>query len=99
VVKNLRVNATIRYDQFNYKFKNKLNTGTPSSNNLFKNWTPKLGLTFNQPKWGTYLNYSKGFVPPQITEIYNAVRVPYLLPQSFSNIEIGNWIAILKLFR
>ena len=94
MIKNLRVNATIRYDQFNYKFKNKLNTGTPSSNNLFTNWTPKLGLTFNQPKWGGYINYSKGFVPPQITEIYNAVRVPYLLPQSFSNIEIGNWIAI-----
>jgi iron complex outermembrane receptor protein len=94
LLKNIRVNATIRYDQFNYQFQNKLNTGTPSSNNLFTNWAPKLGVTFNQPKWGGYMNYSKGFVPPQITEIYNAVRVPYLLPQSFSNIEIGNWIAI-----
>ena len=94
LIKNLRVNATIRYDQFNYQFKNKLNTGTPSSNNVFTNWAPKIGLTFNQPKWGGYMNYSKGFVPPQITEIYNAIRVPYLLPQSFSNMEIGNWIQI-----
>jgi outer membrane receptor for Fe3+-dicitrate len=61
---------------------------------LFTNWTPKIGMTYNQPKWGGYLNYSEGFVPPQITEIYNAIRVPYLLPQSFSNYEIGSWLSI-----
>jgi len=94
IAKNLRVNATLRYDQFDYQFKNKLSSGTPSANNLFTNWTPKIGMTFNQPKWGGYLNYSKGFVPPQITEIYNAIRVPYLLPQSFSNYEIGSWLSI-----
>lgn len=94
IAKNLRVNATLRYDQFDYQFKNKLATGTPSANNVFTNWTPKIGMTFNQPKWGGYLNFSKGFVPPQITEIYNAIRVPFLLPQSFSNYEIGSWISI-----
>lgn len=94
IFKNLLVNATLRYDQFNYQFKNKLNVGTPSANNLFSNLTPKLGATYNQPNWGGYFNFSKGFVPPQITEIYNAVRVPYLLPQSFTNYEIGNWIRI-----
>jgi outer membrane receptor protein involved in Fe transport len=94
VAKNVRVNATLRYDQFDYQFKNKLSTGTPSANNVFTNWTPKIGMTYNQPKWGGYLNYSKGFVPPQITEIYNAIRVPYLLPQSFSNYEIGSWLSI-----
>lgn len=94
VVKNIRINATIRYDHFNYQFNNRLSNGTPSTNNIFTNWAPKLGATYNQPNWGGYFNYSKGFVPPQITEIYNAIRVPYLLPQSFSNIEIGNWIRI-----
>lgn len=94
IAKNLRVNATLRYDQFDYQFKNKLSSGTPSANNLFTNWTPKFGMTFNQPNWGGYLNYSKGFVPPQITEIYNAIRVPYLLPQSFTNYEIGSWLSI-----
>lgn len=94
IIKNLRINAAIRYDQFDYAFKNRLSFGTPSTNNVFTNWAPKLGATFNQPNWGTYINYSKGFVPPQITEIYNAVRVPYLLPQSFSNIEVGNWVRI-----
>ena len=94
IAKNLRVNATLRYDQFDYQFKNKLTTGTPSANNVFTNWTPKLGMTFNQLNWGGYVNYSKGFVPPQITEIYNAIRVPYLLPQSFTNYEIGSWFSI-----
>ncbi|MFM6995070.1 MAG: TonB-dependent receptor [Sediminibacterium sp.] len=92
--KGLRMNATIRYDQFDYSFSNKLSSGTPSSNNLFTNWAPKIGATFNQANWGSYVNYSKGFVPPQITEIYNAIRVPYLLPQSFSNYEIGSWLRI-----
>jgi len=96
VAKNLRVNATLRYDQFDYQFKNKLTNGTPSSNNLFTNWAPKIGMTYNLLNWGGYLNYSEGFVPPQITEIYNAIRVPYLLPQSFSNYEIGSWLRIPK---
>jgi outer membrane receptor protein involved in Fe transport len=94
ITAGLRVNATLRYDQFNYQFKNKLATGTPTSNNVFTNWAPKIGMTYNQLNWGGYVNYSKGFVPPQITEIYNAIRVPYLLPQSFSNYEIGSWLSI-----
>ena len=96
--KNIRINASIRYDQFDYQFQNKLSSGTPSSKNIFTNWAPKLGATFNQPHWGGYVNYSKGFVPPQITEIYNTVRVPYLLPQSFSNVEIGSWVRIPNIY-
>ncbi|MEY3538951.1 MAG: hypothetical protein RL188_368 [Bacteroidota bacterium] len=96
ILKNIRLNAAIRYDQFNYAFTNQLKSGTPSANNIFKNWTPKVGMTFNQPKWGGYFNFSNGFVPPQITEIYNAIRVPYLLPQNFSNVEIGYWFQLPK---
>lgn len=98
IVKNLRLNASIRYDQFNYQFENKLNSGTPSSNNYFNQWAPKIGATYNWRNWGSYVNFSKGFVPPQITEIYNAIRVPYLLPQDFSNYEIGTWIRLPKGF-
>ncbi len=88
---DIHFNAALRYDQFNYNYSNQLKNGTPSSNNYFTSWTPKLGLTYNKKWLGGYLNYSKGFVPPQITEIYNAIRVPYLLPQLFSNYEIGGW--------
>jgi outer membrane receptor protein involved in Fe transport len=87
----ISANATVRYDQFNYDFTNSLFTGTPSANNVFTHWTPKIGFTYNQPKWGGFINYSEGFVPPQITEIYNTIRVPYLLPQQFNNKEVGIW--------
>ncbi len=92
----LSANATLRYDQFNYAFTNALFTGTPSANNVFTNWAPKIGFTYNQQQWGGFINYSEGFVPPQITEIYNAIRVPYLLPQQFKNKELGIWAAHKK---
>ncbi|MEK0423538.1 MAG: hypothetical protein RLZ95_1448 [Bacteroidota bacterium] len=87
----LNMNVSMRYDVFEYIFKNQMSTGTPSSKNNFNQFTPKIGITYNKRHWGGYLNYSKGFVPPQITEIYNAIKVPYLLPQYFNNIESGFW--------
>ena len=95
--KGLNYNASLRYDHFEYQYQNKLGFGTPSSNNVFTNLSPKLGFTYNKNHFGAYLNYSQGFVPPQITEIYNAIRVPYLLPQSFVNYELGAWILLNKL--
>jgi outer membrane receptor protein involved in Fe transport len=96
--KYVRLNASIRYDDFTYLFNNKLPTGTPSANNHFTNWTPKLGINFNRNRHGVYINYSEGFVPPQITEIYNAIRVPFLLPQKFKNFEIGSWYQTKKIY-
>jgi outer membrane cobalamin receptor len=90
-------NASLRYDHFEYQYNNVLKFGTPSSNNVFTNWSPKIGFTYNKQNIGGYLNYSHGFVPPQITEIYNAIRVPYLLPQSFVNYEIGGWMKFKKI--
>jgi len=95
--KAIRLNMTLRYDNFEYLFNNLLPLGTPSAKNNFTQFTPKLGITYNLKNWGSYINYSKGFVPPQITEIYNAIRVPYLLPQDFSNMEIGSWYQSKKL--
>jgi len=95
--KAIRLNMTMRYDNFEYQFNNLLPLGTPSAKNNFTQFTPKLGLTYNLRNWGSYINYSKGFVPPQITEIYNAIRVPYLLPQDFSNMEIGSWFQYKKI--
>lgn len=89
--KFVRINGSIRYDDFKYIFNNLLPNGTPSANNHFTNWTPKLGINFNKNHHGVFANYSEGFVPPQITEIYNAIRVPFLLPQKFKNFELGSW--------
>jgi iron complex outermembrane receptor protein len=92
----LKLNMALRYDHYEYLFRNQIANGTPSSNNNFNSLTPKAGITYNKGVTGIYVNYSEGFVPPQITEIYNAIRVPYLLPQSFNNIEAGGWYAYNK---
>jgi outer membrane receptor for Fe3+-dicitrate len=87
----VKMNIALRYDRFNYMFNNALPNSTPSSKNNFSQFTPKIGFTYNQMVWGIYTNFSTGFAPPQITEIYNAIRIPYLLPQTFKNTEIGAW--------
>ncbi len=91
VNKDIKLNLALRYDYFNYQFNNALLNSTPSSKNNFSQFTPKIGFTYNKIHWGGYANLSTGFAPPQITEIYNAIRVPYLLPQTFKNTEIGAW--------
>ena len=95
-VKNLRLVSAIRYDAFQYYFINNLPTSssvkTASTINSFKKITPKLGATYNYKSIGFYANYSLGYVPPQLTELYSSSReAPYLLPQTFTNYEVGGW--------
>ena len=42
---------------------------------------------------GMYVNYSVGFAPPNITDLYSSVQVPTLKPSSYNNYEIGGWLA------
>ena len=70
---------------------------TASTINSFSRLTPKLGFTYNYKAIGIYANYSQGYVPPQLTELYSSVKeAPYLLPQTFANYEIGGWASVLK---
>ncbi len=97
-LKNLKIVTAVRYDAFKYDFNNSLkagaSTGAPSSITTFERLTPKIGFTYNYQGLGIYGNYSEGYVPPQITELFNSVVVPYLQPQTFKNYEIGGWISI-----
>jgi len=85
--KGLRIVTAIRYDAFKYDFQNSLTpsaaSGAPSSVTTFSRVTPKIGFTYNKKGIGLYGNYSEGYVPPQITELFNSVKVPYLQPQTF----------------
>lgn len=99
--KNLKIVGALRYDAFQYYFINSLPTSTSVSTastiNSFSRVTPKIGFTYNYKSVGIYANYSQGYVPPQLTELYSSVKVaPYLLPQTFSNYEIGGWASLLK---
>ena len=97
----LRVVASLRYDYFHYSFNNNLEpssfSGSPDTVNNFSRVSPKIGFTYNVSKnSGFYANYSEGFVPPQVTELYTGVKVPSLSPSVFYNYEVGGWLALLK---
>ena len=97
----LRVVASLRYDLFHYRFNNYLTpsaySGSPDTVNNFKRLSPKIGATYNfSARTGLYANYSEGFVPPQVTDMYTGVSVPSLRSSVFYNYEIGGWFEIVK---
>lgn len=104
LITGLKLVAALRYDFYHYNYTNFLSpsaySGAPSARNNFQRFTPKAGLTYNYKALGFYLNYSQGFVPPQISELFQGVKVPYLLPQTFFNYETGGWMEFFdgKLF-
>lgn len=100
-IEKLRVVASLRYDLFRYDFDNYLKpssySGSPDTVNNFKRVSPKIGVTYNfSSAAGLYANYSEGFVPPQVTEMYKGVKVPELKPSVFYNYEIGGWAELVK---
>jgi outer membrane receptor protein involved in Fe transport len=98
--KGLKLTAALRYDLYHYHFDNALPpsafTGAPDTKNNYNRFSPKIGFTYNYKGTGVYANYSEGFVPPQISELYTGVQVPYLGPQTFYNYEVGGWFSLLK---
>ncbi len=100
-IEKLRLVASLRYDLFRYDFDNYLApsaySGSPDTINLFRRLSPKIGFTYNfTNRVGLYANYSEGFVPPQITEMYKGIKVPELTPSVFYNYEAGGWAEIVK---
>jgi iron complex outermembrane recepter protein len=100
-VNKLRVVASLRYDLFDYNFDNHLKpsafSGSPDTTNQFKKLSSKIGFTYNvSNKTGFYANYSEGFVPPQVTEMYTGVKVPNISPSVFYNYEVGGWMEIVR---
>ncbi|GAB2535833.1 TonB-dependent receptor domain-containing protein [Rufibacter soli] len=92
----LKLVAALRYDRLDYAFDNFLPpsafTGAPDEKNGFRQVAPKLGLTYAfQKNLGLYVNYSVGFAPPQITELYRGMKVPQLKPSDYRNYEAGVW--------
>ncbi len=100
-LKKLRLVTSLRYDLFHYNFDNALTpssfSGSADTVNQFRRLSPKIGLTYAvSARTGLYANYSQGFVPPQVTEMYTGVKVPVLSPSVFYNYEVGGWAEIIK---
>lgn len=100
-VRSLRLVAGLRYDFLEYRFRNHLTpsayTGAPDGNNVFRQLTPKIGLTYDFGRdRGAYANYSIGFAPPDISDLYTGVKIPYLKPARYYNYEAGGWISFAR---
>lgn len=99
-IKRMKISAALRFDQFSYDYRNNLGedafSGAPDSKDQFNAFTPKLGITYDFEPIGLYGNYSLGFSPPEVGELYRGVKVPVLEPAEYSNYEIGGWASFLK---
>ena len=97
----LRVVASLRYDRIEYRYDNHLSpssfSGAPDGTDGFNRISPKLGFTYDFGKGrGIYANYSQGFVPPEVGELYRGVRVPSLESATFDSYEFGGWAALVS---
>jgi iron complex outermembrane recepter protein len=72
-------------------------SGSRDTNSHFNRISPKIGFTYNfSGRSGVYANYSEGFVPPQVSELYTGVKVPDIKPAVFYNYEIGGWVELIR---
>lgn len=99
--RGFRVVAALRYDAFEYNFINNLLgssvIGGPSTVANYNKLAPKLGFTYNIGSVGFYGNYSEGYVPPQLTDVFGkTTNNTYLQPQNFHSYEVGGWVSLFK---
>ena len=96
------LNGAVRIDHNSYDFTNKLGSDAPDykapdSKNTFTSITPRLGAIYTISKGkGIYANYSRGFLPPSVGELYRESEIPLLDPSKFNNYEIGNWMSFFN---
>jgi len=98
---NFKINAGVRYDIYSYDFRNGLDDASDYSSadakETFTSFTPRIGFAYNFTKGvGLYTNYSVGFIPPGIGDLFRKDDVPLLDPTTFNNIELGGWLSLLK---
>lgn len=100
-----RLVAGGRYDSIRYGFNNHLtpgaNFGAPDEQRRFSRFSPKLGATWALgPNRSLYANWSQGFTPPEVSQLYGKSAIPDLRPSVFVNTEVGaraQWATGLRL--
>lgn len=100
-LKNLLVTLGGRYDNMQFTYVNFLDNS--SGNKTYQKYTPKIGVTYKlKSHAGFYANYSLGFSPPGLTNIFTkkpgtSNEFYYNLePAEFTNYEAGGWLNIVK---
>jgi outer membrane receptor protein involved in Fe transport len=89
-----RLVAGGRYDSISYDFKNNLtpgaNFGAANEVRSFAKFSPKLGATYALSSASSvYGNLSRGFTPPEVSQLYGKSAVPELTPATYANTELG----------
>ncbi len=90
----LKITAGLRYDRFEYDYNSAIDSN--DSKDQYENWTPKIGVNYNfSNTFGSYINYSQGFMPPQVATLYrNRNEIRDLKPSTYDNYEIGTYFQI-----
>ncbi|WP_456422012.1 TonB-dependent receptor [Lutibacter sp.] len=102
LTEKIKLNAAVRIDQFNYDFTNRIGADAsdykaPNTETSFSAFTPRLGAIYDIDKGiGIYANYSNGFLPPSVGELYRSSDVPLLDPSKFNNYEVGSWLSLFN---
>jgi iron complex outermembrane receptor protein len=100
-IDNMNIVVGVRYDRIDFSYDNHLPpsawSGAPDEKNGFNNLSPKIGVTYELNRFaGVYANYSRGFSPPTINQLYSGVKVPVLKPAYFNSYEVGGWLALFN---
>lgn len=98
----LNISMGARFDNMSFTYNNYINNS--SGDKGYKQWTPKLGLTYSiSDNKGLYMNYSQGFAPPGLTAVFrprpNTNPVEFYInlePATFQNYEIGGWASFFN---
>lgn len=101
-LERLRVVVGGRDDRIDYEFRNHLapdgsaDFGAPNEERSFRRFSPKLGATLALARnTSAYANFSQGFTPPEVGQLYGKTAVPDLKPATFDNYELGLRTALL----
>lgn len=99
-IERVKLVSSLRHDRIGYAFDNHLPpsafSGAPDETSRFARLSPRLGLTLDLGHArGAYLNFSRGFLPPEVNELYRGVKVPTLRPAHFNSYEVGGWASAL----
>ena len=100
-LERLRVVGSLRYDRIVYDYDNYLPpssfSGAPDATDRFNRLSPRVGFTFDFGRGrGVYANFSQGFIPPEVGELYRGVKVPSLQSAAFNSYEVGGWTALAE---
>ncbi|CAN5296107.1 TonB-dependent receptor [soil metagenome] len=102
-LEKMRVVLGGRSDRIDYDFRNNLSPtgsvqfGAPNEARSFSHFSPKIGATYALSKSATtYFNFSEGFTPPEISQLYGKTGIPDLKPSTYNNYELGLRMAFLN---